>query len=126
MQEALADWIQTDPRFTTSPAFLTVTFARPLNPKYPESALRPVAQFLRKHLAHPTGFLGAETVHGGHLHVHGLISNGVLPALHRRTLSAMLNLRFGLSKVEAPRGIDSVARYVAKYVTKDLAAWEVL
>ena len=71
------------------------------------------------------GFIGAERHTSGDIHVHGLISPGVRE-LHRSYLWDDLFRLYGISRLEPAKGIDNVATYCAKYITKDLAAWLML
>ena len=125
VRAALAEWLPSLLDGPGDPWFLTVTFRRPPNPKYPESTLHSVARHIREITVRSTGFLGCERHLSGDLHVHGLIQSGEAGA--RRSLAwASLYRRFGISRVEPPKGLDKVAWYCAKYVTKDLAGWEIL
>ena len=126
VRSALAEWIPSlfvgEPE---PPWFITVTFRRPPNAHYPETALHRVTGHLRRICARPTGFVGCERHLSGDLHIHGLVAPGEVGA--RRSLAWYeLFTRFGRSRVEVPKGVDKVAWYCAKYVTKDLAGWEIL
>ncbi len=125
VRTALSEWLPSIVSGPCEPWFLTVTFRRPPNPKYPESVLANVDRHLRAICVRPTGFLGCEPHKSGDLHVHGLIQSGEAGA--RRSLAwDSLFRRFGISRIEPPNGLDKVAWYCSKYITKDLAAWHIL
>ena len=113
-QTALAEWLAGQ----EWDYFLTVTFRTPFARHQATTALRG----LRKTLARcytERAFLAAEHHVSTDIHLHGLWKG------EERTISARdmwfpLFRRFGRSTVSPVRSQEAVARYTAKYVTKEL------
>ena len=76
-------------------------------------------------------FLGAESHLSNMCHVHGLVMSGTLPEysralkVERWSLWNSLFKTFGRSEVANIRSRSAVAAYTTKYVTKELAEWDI-
>lgn len=119
LRAAFADWLQT---FDWD-YFLTVTFRDPVPPYKAESSLSWVWKTLRP-LNPSLTFLASEEHASRYLHVHGLLAEGLsdlgpLPYWQR------LLKQHGRSGVSAIRSRKEVSEYVAKYLTKELAAYNI-
>lgn len=120
VRNAYADWLASLPWSF----FLTVTFREPVPMRRQESVTHSVGQSIKAHYGTVDCLaLFAEPHQSHNLHLHGLahiVDQGVagLDQYCRRDMQGYLSDKFGRSRVEFPRGHESVAKYVAKYCVK--------
>lgn len=134
VSDALATWLQTWP-WTW---FFTVTYRNPAH--YPRVAINRIKAIRMDWLGCEScnrycsvggakgwrAFVAAEPFSAGDYHAHGLIAH---PCVHPGESSALfweMHRRFGRSRVETARDTAAVATYCAKYITKNVADWDLL
>lgn len=114
--------------------FFTATFSFPRNPHWAESSVEQARALLQQH--HPGHmFIGVEFHTLGTLHLHGLLEKPALtyvgPIAYDRSEGVRqqtwrhLFRRFGRADVQYVRKLRSTANYCAKYVTKEMAYYNI-
>jgi hypothetical protein len=116
-QSSLGDFLGSH----TWDAFITSTFARPVN--YPRTAIEKCARQLFEHPSE-RAFLAAESFKLGHWHVHGLVK-WYSPTEATNHFAEIRLRRLGFNHVEVVNSERRVAAYCSKYVTKFDGEWEI-
>lgn len=131
-RQAFQSWLESPKKWGSWDSFATITFMR--KERYPEHAIQ-------KSMAHlvsffPYGFIGAEEHYLGGWHCHALLSTGITQKGHYATpeahIEAIDNLCYldlnqvGKFRRVAPiSNLGGVTGYITKYITKELAGWNI-
>ena len=121
LRDAWSGWLQ---KFRWD-YFLTITFRTPRQANHALSSINQAGKIIRRH-TRGRFFLGTELHISRALHMHGLLQSpgeptkSVADALWRDFYKT-----FGRSQVHKVQSNESVARYVTKYVTKELTEWDI-
>jgi len=103
--------------------FITATFRDPLPAYRVATSLRSVARTLRRFRPSAV-FLGAEEHASRYFHIHGLYKHGLI-RVQASDVWQQLFTTYGRARVDIIRSVDDVAAYCTKYVTKELADYDI-